>query len=342
MAIPWGQIAAVGAPILGGILGNAMGSGDRGAASGLSQQALNEILSVKTPDTKSQELALSPYQLQGLLNSINENSEQVGPSATEGITTDPRLATAQMQALQKLQEVGSMGITPAEQIQAQQMQRQVDASESVRQQGILQNMAQRGVGGSGVEAAARLASSEAAADRMSTSSDALRAEAFNRALNATSQAGQLGGNIRSQSFGEQDRLAQAKDTIANFNAQLRTGANSRNIAAERNRQATNLGAQQSNADRNIALQNQQQVANKGLIQQNFQNQLNRGIAASGAANKAAEQRQGAANAAGSMWAGVGEGAGKIFGAYGSGVKGTGAVDAAGGTTDFSTDYLNRK
>jgi len=327
-------LGAIAAPVIGGVVGNVLGAGDRAAAQGLSQQALNEILSVKTPDIKSQELSLSPYQIQGLLQAINEEATQVGPSAAEAITTDPRLATAQMQALKKLQDIGAMGITPAEQIEAQQMQRQVDADEASRQKGILQSMAQRGVGGSGVEAAARLASSEAAADRLSNSSDKLRAEAFNRALNATSQAGQLGSNIRSQSFGEQDRIAQAKDAIANFNAQQRSGVNSRNVSAERSRQATNLGAQQSNADRNVELQNNQQRFNKGLIQQNFDNQLRRAGAASGALNTAASGRQASANATGQMFSGIGSGVGSILAAYGAGNK-----PSAGGPLE-STDITN--
>lgn len=309
---------AIAAPIVGGVVGNLLGSEDRAASRGLSEQALQEILGISAPDVEQMKLNLTPYQIQGLLDSINETAEQQGPSATAGITTDPRLAQAQMQALQKLQDVGSMGITPAEQVQAREMQRQAQAQEAQRQASILQNMKSRGVAGSGAEAAARLMSAQNMSNQVASSSDQLRADAFNRALQATAQAGSLGGSIRQQSFTEQDRIASAKDAIANFNAQQRAGAQSRNVAAERNRQGTNLAARQSIADRNTGLSNEQQQYNKNLLQRDFENRMRRAQAASGAYSGAAQQRQGQADATGNMWAGIGTGAGRAFATYAAG------------------------
>lgn len=308
---------AIAAPIVGGVVGNLLGSEDRAASRGLSEQALQEILGISAPDVEQMKLNLTPYQIQGLLDSINETAEQQGPSATAGITTDPRLAQAQMQALQKLQDIGSMGITPAEQVQAREMQRQAQAQEAQRQASILQNMKSRGVAGSGAEAAARLMSAQNMSNQVASSSDQLRADAFNRALQATAQAGSLGGNIRQQAFSEQDRIASAKDAIANFNAQQRAGAQSRNVAAERSRQASNLAARQQIADQNTNMSNQQQQYNKNLLQRDFENRMRRGEAASGAYRGAAQQRQGQADATGNMWAGIGTGAGQMFAAYGA-------------------------
>lgn len=315
MAVDPFSIGAIVAPIAGGVLGNIFGAGDRADARNLSNQALAEILGVTVPDVEKMKLNLTPYQIQGMLDSIYERAEQMGPSAMETVATDPRLAQAQMQALTKLQEVGALGLTPAEQVQAREMQRAVQAQEAQRQASIIQNMRSRGTAGSGAEAAARLLSSQGMANQLAASSDDLRAQAFNRALQATAQAGQLGGNIRQQEFGEKERIASARDAIAQFNAQQRAGVQSRNIAAERARQAANLELRQRIADANVGLSNQQQQYNKQLLQQDFQNRMNRAAAAAGAYGGAAQQRMGDAMATGNMWAGIGAGVGSGLGSY---------------------------
>lgn len=315
MAIP--LLAAAAAPLVGGIVGNLLGAGDRADAKDLQNRALAEALGVSTPDVEKMKLSLTPYQIQGLLNTINETAEQTAPSTLETISTDPRLAQAQMQALQKIQEVGKMGLTPAEQIQAEEMQREAQSQEAVRQAAILRNMAERGVSGSGVEAAARLASAQNMANQVAESSDKLRAEAFNRALQATSQAGQLGGSMRSQEFGEKERIASAKDAISQFNAQQRSGAQARNVAAQRTTEASNLDTKQRIANANVDQTNKQQQYNKELAQRDYENKLQRAGLVSGSYSNAANQRQQQANATGQMWSGIGSGIGSGLGTMAS-------------------------
>lgn len=326
-------------PVAAGIAGNLLGQGDRQDANNLSNAALAEILGVSIPDVDKMKLTLTPYQVQGMLDAVNEKATQTGPTELAGIATDPRLAQAQMQALQKLQDVGSMGLTPAEQVQAAEMQRQAQASEAQRQAGIIQNMKSRGVAGGGTEAAARLMSAQNMANQVASSSDKLRAEAFNRALQATSQAGELGTRLRSQEFGEQERVASAKDAIAQFNANQRSASNARNTAAERARQATNLSAQQRTADANVDMGNKQQQYNTQLAQQDFNNRMARANAASGAYNSAAKQRNASADATGNMWAGIGTGAARAFSSLGLGDK-TAAPAGTVGAAVYDEDETN--
>lgn len=299
-------------PIAGGIAGNLLSQGDRSSANNMSNAALAEILGVSVPDVDKMKLTLTPYQIQGMLDSVNEKAVQAGPSELANISTDPRLAQAQMQALQKMQAVGNMGLTPAEQVQSAEMQRQAQAAEAQRQAGIMQNMKSRGVGGGGTEAAARLMSAQNMANQVASSSDKLRADAFNRALQATSQAGTLGGQIRTQEFNEQDRVASAKDAINKFNADQRSASNARNAAAERSRQASNLAAQQRVSDSNTEMGNKQQQYNTQLAQQDFNNRMTRANAVSGAYNQAATQRNNQADSTANMWAGIGAGAGRAL------------------------------
>jgi len=123
--------------------------------------------------------------------------------------------------------------------------------------------------------------------------------------------------MRSQEFGEKERVASAKDAIASFNAQQRTGAQSRNVAAQRATESANLAAKQRIADANIDMANKQQQYNTQLAQQDFNNKMARAGAASGAYGNAANQRQQQANATGQMWSGIGSAAGTALGAFSS-------------------------
>lgn len=248
---------------------------------------------------------------------------QVGPSALEDVQIDPRLKDAQMGALSKLQEMGGAGLTQEEKAQQMMMQRSVAGDAQARDKAILQNMAERGMGGSGSELIARLQGSQSAADRNAVSQAQLAGQAQNRALQSIAQAGQLGGQIRQQDYGQAAEAASAADRIAQFNAQNRAGA-----------------------------QQQQEMHNKGLIQQQFQNEMAKkqavaaartGTAQAGmqqaartmqagqaAAQGAAQERSGALGALGTL-------AGAGVGAYFGGATGAQLGAKLGGTAGSFAD-----
>lgn len=248
---------------------------------------------------------------------------QVGPSAMEDIETDPRLQNAQMDALGKLQQMGGSGLTDSERAEQMMMQRSGAAQGQARDKSIMQNMAERGLGGSGMELAQRLQSSQSGADTAAMAQAQLSGQAQQRALGAISQAGQMGGQIRGQDFGEQANVASAKDRIAQFNEQNRASSSQ-----------------------------QEEIHNKGLRQQQFENEMAKrkavasartGTAQAGMQRATATQAAGQAAAQGALQAGaaksqlIGNLAGAGMKAYGEYNKKEAADGGVIGTSGYSEE-----
>lgn len=312
-----------GSSVVGGLMGQQAAAANREAAMQAMSNAQAQFAGLNVPDETKQQLILESLQQQGVLTPEMLQNISLGDTGLAGIQTDPKLAQAQMQALESMQRMGATGLQAQDMASLNQVRRSVAGDEQARQQAILQQMAARGQAGGGAELAARLQSSQSAADRASQQSDQLLAMAQNRMLQATAQAGQLGGSIRGQQYGELANAAQAQDAINRFNAQQAMSTQASNVGARNQAQAANLAAKQQIANANVAQNNAQQQYNKQLLQQKFQNQM---ALASGRAgigqnmaqflNQAGQQQaQGMAN----IGAGIGQAA---AGAYMMGNKGT--------------------
>lgn len=273
-AIMPGVGTAIGG-LIGGITGLFSGDGDdqREKQLQMLQQIQAEIDSIPLPPIEAQQLVLEKYRQAGVLTPEMEATITQGPSRMEQVSTDPRLKTAQMGVLSKLAQLGEQGLSAEDRMVFDELTRQTAQQEQARQQGILQNMAARGMGGSGAELAAQLSSSQAAADRQSREGMNLAAQAQKNALNAILQRGSLAGELRSQDFGEQAKIASAADEIARFNAANRQSIEGRNVGARNAAQEFNLRSAQDISDRNVSLSNYQQQHNKQLLQRRFDNQL---------------------------------------------------------------------
>lgn len=306
---------AIAAPIVGGMIGSGMARGDERAARGARQAALAQFLGIDVPTVAEQEVDFLLPEFMGEYAPGMEDVVELGPTAMEGIALDPELRSAQMEALQRLSEVGEAGLTPGDVAAMRSLQRQVSGQEQARQEAILQEMARRGVAGSGQELAARLQSSQSAADRASEEANRMAQMAQARALEGITQAGSLGGRIRSQEFGEQADVASARDAISRFNAANQQSVRQRNVEAQRQAQLRNLQEQQRLSEQQAATKNLQQQYNKELIQQRYQNQLDRASGAAGQYEGIARDRDRAAQRTADMWAGIGRGVGTGIGAF---------------------------
>src|SRR5271165_5818814 len=100
--------------IVGPILGAQQSQNQLDAANNARQQALNQYLGINAPSVSDQQLSFQNYQNAGNLSPQMMQALQMGQTAMGGIQTDPRLAQAQMGALNQLSQTGQMGMTPAE------------------------------------------------------------------------------------------------------------------------------------------------------------------------------------------------------------------------------------
>lgn len=248
---------------------------------------------LQLPDIADMQIQLEQLIQQGILTP--EAAQAIMQEQTElgNISTDPSLRNAQIEALNSLQDISSSGgLTAMDRAQLGQLQTELSNQERGSREAIMQNAQARGVGGSGLELAQQLMNQQGSAQRASQQGMDIAAQAQARALEAIQQAGQLGGNIRSQDFDEQARIAQAQDAINQFNAANKQNTNMANVNARNQAQQYNLDQRQNIANQNVGLRNQQQMHNKNLLQQDFENRYKKagGQAQQTQANNQANQQ----------------------------------------------------
>jgi hypothetical protein len=304
--------ALAGANVLGGLVGQHQAAGARNQQNAMMQQALSLIQGLEIPEIEKQQLFLQLPELVGQLDPQLEQAIAADPSQMEGVSTDPRLQQAQMQALSQLQDIGVNGMTAQEAADLSKANRQAGAFAQSQQASIIQDLAQRGMSGGGSEIAMRMKAAADAADRLSQQGLEIEAQKQQRALQAIQQAGSLGGSMRTQEFGEKSDIARAQDMINQFNTENQRGVQQRNVGASNTAAAANLAEKQRISDTRGALSNQQQQYNKELIAKQYQQQKDKAAMESNALTGNASQLGQQASQTAQQWADIGSGLGEAF------------------------------
>lgn len=302
-------IGAIAAPVVGGLIGAGQAGADRDAANAARAQALAQYAGISVPDAQQMMLNLQQYQSQGQLDPALEQIMNLGPSAMEGISSDPRLRQEQMKALEGFSGLASGNPTSAD-MAGFELARQNSAAEmQAKNNQVLQEMQQRGQAGSGAELLAKLKNNQSGA-QMLQNAQLEQAKAMQQArLQALQQQANIAGSVRQQDYGEDSNLAKAKDAIAQFNAQNSQAVGARNTAAQNTAQQGNLANNQQIANLNTQTMNNQQIANKGQAQNTFNNQITLASGKAGQLNNQANAASQQAGQTAGMWAGIGQGVG---------------------------------
>ena len=159
------------------------------------------------------------------------------------IQEDPRLRDAQSQALMQLQERGRDGYTIEDKaIMERTMNEALNAQRGANMAADSQ-MARRGISGSGIDLAGRLARQQAGVQSARQTGLDVAARGRQQALQAMQGAGQLGGQIRGQEWGQKAQVAGAGDAIDRFNTANRMSTQQHNIQNQMAVNAANQGAQ---------------------------------------------------------------------------------------------------
>ncbi len=202
-----------------------MGGYGMAAQAGLS--AVGEIMAQQSKERQRQLLqkVIDEFGKIDLPSLQKVIAEQEGPSAMEGISTDPESVAAQHAALDALKNVSdSGGLTLTDHANLNRIRNNSAAAASSGRQRIAEDMASRGSLDSGVTLAMQLAGNEGSANRQSQQDMDIAGEAQKRALDAIMQRGTLAGQVRGQDFSEKSRKAEAADLIARYNAEARSKA----------------------------------------------------------------------------------------------------------------------
>lgn len=297
----------MGLGTIGGVVGDIEAQGSMDQAQQAQQAALQGILNINTPTIAEEQVSPTNEAVAGTLNPNMQSTAQIGSNAMAGISTDPRLQQAQMQALSQLQQQGQSGFTSAQLAALQSANQQAAGQAQSANAATMQNMAARGMGGSGMELAARLSNSQNAANMANQQGNQLAGQAQQNALAATAASGQLGGQMQQTQFGQQSQVAAAQNAINQFNTANQQNVIGQNTTAQNAAQAANLANAQNVANTNTGIANQAQYYNKGLYQQQYQDQLGQAAAAAGQYNNNSNFYQNQAAQTQGMYAGIGSG-----------------------------------
>ncbi len=249
------------------------------------EEARRAIEAVYTPNVDSMKVNLDKLIQQGIITPEEAQASLVEHNAYDDINVDPRLRGAQMEALQGLQDVyHGGGMTAIDKSRLQQIQDEQSTFEKGQREAILDNSRRRGTSGSGMEIAAQLISQQEGANRAGRAGLDVAAEAQKRALEAMTNAGQLGGQIEDRSYGEDAKKAAAANAIAEFNASNTQQVNMANTNAKNAAKAMNLSESQRIADTNTTNENTNRTRNADLLQRDYENRMNKATNVANAMN----------------------------------------------------------
>jgi hypothetical protein len=267
------------------------------------QRAIDAFNSIATPELTALQVQLDKYVQAGKLSPEAAESVLLNSNSFNDIKLDPALRGAQKQALQQLQNIATQGgLTATDKAQLNDIATEQNTVARGRNEAILSNARERGIGGSGLELTSQLLNEQEAANRAATQGTQVAANAEQRALQSLQAAGQLGGTMEAQQYGQAANQAQAQNAIDRFNAETQQGTNLMNVQNRNAAQEANLAATQDIANRNTATQQAQATQNAAAVQQDYANKMNKasGIANIyqnlGATNTAAKQQEAGASA----------------------------------------------
>jgi hypothetical protein len=188
---------------------------------------------------------------------------KLGPTAFDGISVDPRLVNAELDALRSLEERANEGLTLQDQADMARLQNDVNRRTRGRQGAIQQSMAARGISGSGLDLVAQMQASQDATETEALASLEKAAQAQNNKRMAAVDAGNMASNQRGQAFREDAARAAARDAISRFNTSNQVAQQRDNLGIENQAIDQNWSRRNQVSDQNTGLANQAREANWG-------------------------------------------------------------------------------
>jgi len=239
------------------------------------EQAMNRALAyfegIELPEQRALELErlvkigeLSPEMAETILMDSTAFSE---------IRTDPKLKEAQYDALMALQERADEGLTAADRYELEKVRSAEQTQARGSREAIIQQEAMKGRAGGGLEQMSKMINDQEANTRQAMRDQAIAAQSQQQKMNALMSAGQLGGSMREQEYGEQAQLAKAKDYMDQFNIANQQKTEYMNVGTMNQMNAAELAEQRRIADANVALRNQEILHDSQGEQQAFANQM---------------------------------------------------------------------
>lgn len=237
------------------------------------KKALEQIQNVPLPILK--EIHPELYKQVVSMNPELETAITLGPSASEGITLDPKYKQAQMDALGSLMDItANDGRDARFQADSARTLNDINANLKGNQDAITQNMAVRGMSGGMGELVAKNMNAQKASNMHAQAELDLNAQAQDRALKALMNQGSLASEMQGKDFNQQLNKTDRQDAISKFNTENQQQVINNNVATKNNAQQFNAQNAQNIASKNTETRNDAMNWNSnGLAQQNYSNQI---------------------------------------------------------------------
>lgn len=222
------------------------------------------------------------------LPTLDQLSQQLPASALEGVQPDAQALGAQRDTLRQALEIGKTGFGAADEAALTETGNQVAQQAKNQRAGIESSMAQRGGIGSGADYALQSAAADSAATNLGQNQKSIQAAALQRRMQGIQAASGMAGQLEGQQYGQDARLAAARDAIASENANYRRQAAETNFNNQLTQGRAIAGATNTSTAQNLA--------NGAWLNQQLGNI---GANAYGTARAAGANAQGGGTAAGS-------------------------------------------
>jgi len=260
MALP--LLATAGLKGLGSLASGLIGSNAKKKAEEAQRAALAKYVQDMQNNALSPEDYVADYEQ---LNAADlefydpqmEVAEQMGDTELANITLDPTFKQAQMDALAAMTRRGQEGLTIEEEVARNEIMNAAGAANQGAQGAVLQQAARQGRLGAGDTLAAQMAAAGSAYSGAAQEAQNLAAQRDRRAMEAVLQSGNMAGNIRGQDYSEAANVAQARDSINQFNTKYRADANTRNVGATNRAGEGRAGVLRNVTTGNLDLRNKQ-------------------------------------------------------------------------------------
>jgi hypothetical protein len=313
--MPWMALAAVAAPIVGGVLGNVMSQGDRNKAKAAMKKAIAELENVGYPPDLSKEIIYKQFEQVGMLTPELEEDLALAASEYASIKEDPELRKTQLEALNKFKQQSETGMGAEERSALNSIQQATRQDVRAKQDQILADQQRRGMGGSGNELIAQLNASQAGADSASAQGNELMSMIAQRVRQGAQDMSGAAANVRGQDYQVASDKATALDARNQYLNQNSTARQMRNVASKNEAAGQNLSEEQRVNEMNTNLGNQEklrQVNEEGTF---FDRKLDlagkKAAAYTGQQNYYSDQAKQTAD----MYAGMGKGVGEGVSAF---------------------------
>lgn len=332
-------VGSVAAPVIGGLVGNIMGASSRRQQQAAMQAAYAELSRLGLPPDLSKEVIMQQFQSQGILTPELEQDINIGESQVAQIKEDPRLKSAQMEALGTLGQVSRGGLQAGDRQAYNELRAATQRDAEAKRQQILQQMQAQGMGGGGASLIAQLQSGQAAEDTASAQGDRLAAQASQNALQALSQRAQLAGSVRSQDMSAEEMRARAIDDRNRFLYENSASRQRANIAALNQAQQANLANKQRLSEMNVSQANTEAQRQNEAKRNYWQDQLGLAQAKASALTGQAQAHGQEAERKATLGAGLGSAVGQGFSTYGAYSARTPSKTTTG--TEGDDFYMNK-